>query len=357
MGRRLGYVGRVMDALAPTSSGERFAALDGFRALAVLAVVLSHLEPLQSVTGVKTYGSGGMAVCMFFVLSAFLLYYPWAAGKRVSVAGYYNRRVKRILPAYYLAVLFGLFVLSFVGRPVNPLALFTHAAFVQLYVPTGTNLVPPAWSLLIEVQFYLALPLLAYLARRSWVLALYVLGGCLAIRYLPFAKDALHMSLPFACGMVAAWAVARRVRMPAIVGYVAFTGLCAYQVLWLSISPLLYSPAPTLLPLLFARQGAIPSVLAALVVAAVALHGRGLLARALAWRPLRCVGICGYGTFLFHQMTFTLLAPLGQGVLALVVGLGAALALGVLSYLYVEAPAMRWRKPVALPATVSQPVS
>lgn len=345
---------RIFARLIPTSSGQRFAALDGLRALAVLAVVFSHLEPIQSLTGLTTYGSGGMAVCLFFVLSAFLLYYPWAAGKIVRARTYYARRARRILPAYYLALLFGSGVLLFLGRPYDPRALLTHAGFLQLSLPS-VNLVPPAWSLVIEVQFYLLLPLLAFLARRWWVLGPYFAAGCLLLRYVPFGKNVVHMFLPFACGMAAAWLVARRVRLPVELGYLAFAGLCAYQVGWLTVRPLLYSPQPC--PFLFARQGFLPSVLGGVVIAVIATHERTALARWLAYRPLRCIGICGYGIFLVHQMVFTLFEPFVHGLWAIAIGLTAAVGLGVLSYIYVEAPAMQAFSKAVCPRSSPDPAT
>ena len=108
---------------------------------------------------------------MFFVLSGFLLYRPFAAAivratAPPSIRRYFVNRVLRIIPAYWvvLLVVAACFQRGLLDRPVQ---LVANMLFLQDfdpgYVPgvfTGYG-IAPAWSLCVEVMFYLCLPLLA----------------------------------------------------------------------------------------------------------------------------------------------------------------------------------------------------
>jgi peptidoglycan/LPS O-acetylase OafA/YrhL len=126
-------------------------------------------------------------VTLFFALSGFLLYRPFLVAafepeRRPSVAGYFRNRALRILPAYWVILLFVSLVLQsalvrdgaglHTGALTNPGDLLSAAFMLQDYRPSTTIIgIGPSWSLAVEVVFYLALPLLAglalLLARRA----------------------------------------------------------------------------------------------------------------------------------------------------------------------------------------------
>lgn len=173
----------------------RSAALDGLRALAILWVFAFHARALlgggPGSANAGTLGNladtGLLGVQLFFVLSGFLLALPWMRAERSGYAApspgrFYRRRAWRILPAFYLhlAVLFGLILPalhgSFVllGDRLGLLNLATHAGLLHFLHPGsastfGINMA--LWSLSIEAQFYLLLPLLAplFTGRRVWI--------------------------------------------------------------------------------------------------------------------------------------------------------------------------------------------
>jgi peptidoglycan/LPS O-acetylase OafA/YrhL len=119
-------------------------------------------------------------VTLFFSLSGFLLYRPFAAtllgGTRPpSIRKYLINRMLRILPAYWVILFVVGFVLqsAFVFLPHHPLhgglfdpdELFSNMFLVQNYRPqTLLTGIVPAWSLGVEVVFYLTLPLLVLVA-------------------------------------------------------------------------------------------------------------------------------------------------------------------------------------------------
>ena len=108
---------------------------------------------------------------MFFALSGFLLWRGHAAAARglrhTPPTGHYLRsRIVRIMPGYLVAVVVILTLLPDAETPSLTVWL-ANLTLTQIYVPlTLTAGLTQMWSLSVEVSFYLALPLLALLARR-----------------------------------------------------------------------------------------------------------------------------------------------------------------------------------------------
>jgi peptidoglycan/LPS O-acetylase OafA/YrhL len=124
-----------------------------------------------------------LGVTLFFLLSAFLLYRPFAkailsGGPLPSITRYFRNRTLRIFPAYwFILVVAGLVLQSTWVRGPNsklvpgglddPLLFMTNAAFLQGFHPTTIITgIGPAWSLVTEVNFYLVLPLVGLIAWR-----------------------------------------------------------------------------------------------------------------------------------------------------------------------------------------------
>lgn len=152
----------------------RFAALDGMRALAAYGVLATHAgfnsgRSLDSGPFAPLLARLDFGVTVFFLLSGFLLYRPFAAGALAggpmpSVRRFYLRRALRILPAYWLAVLVTLGWLS--NRPADRGDYASYLLMIQTY--NHHNLDPSLtqmWTLAVEISFYAVLPPLALLAR------------------------------------------------------------------------------------------------------------------------------------------------------------------------------------------------
>ena len=234
-------------------------ALDGLRALAAVAVIVTHVGGLTGYVLTGTPASwvvsrGNIGVPIFFVLSGLLLYRPWAAAALAGhpparLRSYLGRRALRILPAYWVVVLVALPVLS-PGPARHAWPWVQYLLLVQNYDPhpwwagTGAAGLAQDWSLVVEVSFYLVLPVLAavltwHAGRAGWIshrgkpaadvagrarrllAATVILGlssfGWTLLTYYPRAEFWLTATLPplliwFAGGMaiavVAAWAAA-----------------------------------------------------------------------------------------------------------------------------------------------------
>src|SRR3954451_24300074 len=159
----------VEPAVAPPPGNPRFAPVDGLRAVAAVAVLVTHTAFLSGFNG---HGFPGQitarldaGVALFFVISGFLLYRPFVAARYRGRPGpairrYARRRILRIVPAYWLA----LTVLAI--WPGLPLVFSDHwwvyYGFLQdLRVPWSVGGIGAMWSLCVEVQFYILLPFYA----------------------------------------------------------------------------------------------------------------------------------------------------------------------------------------------------
>jgi peptidoglycan/LPS O-acetylase OafA/YrhL len=157
-------------------------ALDGLRAAAAAAVLLTHVGAMTGYTladngpGSWAVSRGDIGVPVFFVLSGLLLYRPWAAAALTGrpargVTAYLRRRALRILPAYWAVVLIALPLLN-PGPARHVWPWFQYLLLLQNYDPhpwwggTGATGLAQMWSLVVEVSFYLVLPVLG--AALTW---------------------------------------------------------------------------------------------------------------------------------------------------------------------------------------------
>ena len=149
-------------------------ALDGFRGLAVLAVFLSHTsnQNIFLLPHMDFSGIGKTGVFLFFLLSSFLLTYPFVHKRRSAftipfLANYGVRRFFRIYPLYFVFLLVSLAttavaqrVLSY-DRPIGlPIALNFSEFIGHLTLQQGKSI---TWSIAVEFKYYFALPILAFL--------------------------------------------------------------------------------------------------------------------------------------------------------------------------------------------------
>jgi peptidoglycan/LPS O-acetylase OafA/YrhL len=207
---------------------ERIKALDGLRGLAVLLVVVSHLFARPN-HGIELFDVGWLGVEIFFVLSGFLI------GSIILkehdepgfVLRFYARRAARILPAYWMMLLFSFLI-------VTPLVHDEKAYPPVIYLTFAQNIVTafkthrdvfwtqPLWTLGIEEQFYLVTPLVLMLTPRRWALAalIAIWAGSGVFRLVAFCagvdpSDTLFL-LParadlLGAGVIAAWVYRRGV--------------------------------------------------------------------------------------------------------------------------------------------------
>ena len=168
----------------PIDPARHVAEIDGLRMLAIGVVVVGHIlafaAPMTArVAGLAPdrdplrwiRGEGPSGVMLFFAISGFVLMLPFARAAQAgdappSVRDYYRRRLTRLEPPYLLTLvaLFGLLILldgwaaGDLGGHLLAGLPYTHVMIFGIRNPIN----PVTWSLEVEVQFYLLMPLLAW---------------------------------------------------------------------------------------------------------------------------------------------------------------------------------------------------
>ena len=197
------------EAIAPDRKAHYRPHLDGLRTVAVTLVVAFH-------AGLGRFRGGFVGVDVFFVLSGFLvtgiLLRDLGAGGRIRGRAFYARRIRRILPAAFVALVVTAFAYAIVATPAEMLdalggfrAAFFYVAnwfFIRQatnYFAANVNGNPVVhfWSLAVEEQFYLLWPLLltglyavtARAGRRRW----WLLRGIVLVAAAVSVIEALHI--------------------------------------------------------------------------------------------------------------------------------------------------------------------
>jgi peptidoglycan/LPS O-acetylase OafA/YrhL len=371
---------------------ERFPLFDSLRAIAALSVLVTHCSGLTGFNSDNPLGAItarlNVGVTIFFVISGFLLYRPFVAARlegrpAPSPLGYARRRALRIVPAYWVALTaLALILPKYVAGPLDA-DWWAYYGFLSnwnsIWVVTG---IAPAWSLCVEVAFYVALPLLALAAARGYggrsrerqvrlelialasSAALALLGRALVFHHDP--STLFPTSLPgnwtwFAAGMslavLSAGHAGRAVsELPAPLRFVAlhpgWTWVGAGAVMLLTASPLIGLPRTfdyRYSNLAFQAEHLLYVTFAVLVVAPAVFQGdgRGWPRRVLAQRELGRLGVVSYGIFLYHLpliLAFQHVADRPGGFLWLtLVTFAGATAAGTASYAIVENPLMPYK--------------
>ncbi|HWD60903.1 MAG TPA: acyltransferase [Humibacter sp.] len=225
-------------AVVSTANPRRIVGLDGIRGLAALYVVLNHTferawpgaSSAHAPLWAAWLGDGRFAVIVFIAVSGFSLALgPVRSGWRfASIREFGRRRAWRILPPYWAALGFSLVmvwcVLAQPGWTVpNAKSVVVYGLLVQDAVPAG---IPNRafWSIAIEAQLYLLLPLLLLIVRRvsalamaasvaAVVVAIGLLGPHLSLLNDALVKFTPDLAVLFAVGVVSAGIVTAKERV------------------------------------------------------------------------------------------------------------------------------------------------
>lgn len=178
--------------------------LDNLRALAIALVFMYHY--MVFVSGEPTFGwassVGWVGVDLFFVLSGYLIGNQLFAGlaerHALSLSRFYARRALRTWPVFWLVLAaYFIFPSAMGGKP--PPSLWKFLTFTQNYQLQPGTAFSHAWSLCIEEQFYLVLPLVVLLAvkvgsRRlqAWLLLMTLLAVGIATRWVLWSEYGLE---------------------------------------------------------------------------------------------------------------------------------------------------------------------
>lgn len=316
-------------------------ALTGMRAIAALLVVGTHAA---FATGALTHGYLGaiyarleIGVSIFFALSGFLLFRPWvvaaaSASPPPNVARYTRHRFRRIMPAYVVAVLATFAIYTVFTPGPNPgqtwLGLLRYLTLTQIYTDNFlvTYLHPglsQMWSLAVEVSFYAALPVLAFLLlRRSaqWRPAVTLTRLAALAAVTPVWLIVLNTTdlLPNAAGMwlpghLTSFTTGMALAVLSVVGtrWNACATLPLAAALYLAVATpiggVIVGTDPAWVPV---TKECLYAAIAMLVVGTVVLGSRNLYTRILSSAPVVWLGEISYEIFLLHAVVMAVVMNL-----------------------------------------------
>lgn len=324
--------------------------IDGLRAVAVVPVVLFH-------AGLPFFEGGYLGVDVFFVISGYLIttiILGDIAAKRFSILTFYERRFRRILPAYVFVVL-ACMVPAWLWMMPEELRNFGQSVFASSifssnilfwteagYFANGSELKPllHTWSLSVEEQFYFLFPLILVAfshLRWRWTVIMIVLitSFSLLLSELGWRRwpSANFYLLPFRAwelgiGALSAILVRRYTpRRNALLSGAGFILLVASFALFDEATPMpsVYGLTPilgTALIVVFASQDT-------------------WVGRMLSLKPIIFVGLISYSVYLWHQpiLAFARIRSIPSASdFTLLLAVAASFGLGYLSWRYIEQP-------------------
>ncbi len=355
--------------------------IEGLRAVAILLVMACHAK-------VRWLAGGFVGVDVFYVLSGYLITGLLVQEIRTTgdlrFAGFYARRLRRLMPALLLMLavtcILGRLLLAPGGQPEQALAAASaalwlsnfHFAFSNLgYFAPGseTNLFLHTWSLGVEEQFYLVWPLLVVLgmgawrgaktpphtSRLKWLFSgIFVISLALSLYWTRNAPHLAFYMMPsrawqFALGALVFLAFGTpAVRPPVRVFKREWLNIAA----WLGLGMVLL--AAVLIDSSVPYPGTwalLPSFGAAMVLAAGVQDSASGATKMLSLRPMQAIGRVSYAWYLWHWPAMLL----GATVLDInsawnrVLLVAISLVIATLSYRFFETPIRRSRKILAKP--------
>ncbi|WP_269045914.1 acyltransferase family protein [Paenarthrobacter sp. Z7-10] len=350
----------------------RINGLDGLRAIAVLAVLVYHLHA-------RLLPGGYLGVDVFFVVSGFLittlLLHERSTTGRISLAQFWLRRARRLLPALLVVVLvstalgflIGKDLLVGIARQTLGAVTFSNnwleiAAGSSYFAHTSPQLFANFWSLAVEEQFYLLWPfgfLLLMWGVRSRRARIGTAIGCalasaalMAVLFVPgtdatrvyYGTDTHAFGLMTGVALAFAWSggTSMNLSRPNWLKRRVFVGLGALALLvWFMF---VLDPASSLAY----RGGILLACVLAAVLILTLLEGTGPLQSMMNHPVLVWIGQRSYGIYLWHWPALLIsdaLAPRAIGSaewwIARIIALATTVVAAALSYRYLEQPVRR----------------
>jgi len=152
--------------------------LNGIRSIAALIVLFGHIDQMLPGFGISTFNipfAPRYGVTLFFVLSGFLITFLLLKEKesysKIQITKFYIRRILRIWPLYFLAILVSVIMLaclktSFPIRALNYILYVFFLPNVAFAMKLTVKPIEPLWSVGVEEQFYLIWPLLMHFSKK-----------------------------------------------------------------------------------------------------------------------------------------------------------------------------------------------
>ena len=289
--------------------------IDGLRAVAVIAVILFHIHA-------KLLPGGFLGVDIFFVISGYLIttiIHKELIGQRFSLLNFYQRRAKRILPAF----LFMLITCTAVGAwLLMPDDFLNYLRSLRSSLFFGANLffaksggyfdidsaekpLLHIWSLSLEEQFYFVFPLLMwlvhkYLPKYTVHAVIAMIAASLLSGLAPYKADAYYLP------QVRAYEL--------LIGSLAAVVPDRYKTPGKSLNPIAWLATIVMLVCLCLPDGFLPGkgyierlAVCSAVAWLIAAGNGSRFNQLLAWKPMVAIGLISYPLYLWHWPVLALL--------------------------------------------------
>ena len=342
---------------------------DGMRGIAVLIVVVSHMEVILPIPSLLVIPGGTVSLDSFFVLSGFLittlLLREQARSGRIGKLAFYRRRILRLLPALLVVVVatavFAHVTNTWTSTEV-PSILSVSFYYSNYYVAASpnffcANLAPGfqhLWSLSFEEQFYLIWPWVTIVVLtirtrlRTVVIVLLALIALVAVhRGLSYHGEASWCALfhrtdtradSILWGALAAHIWIRGIKIPPRGMRIAAWIASGFLLICLPFADL-YGP-------FLYRGGLVGIDLACAILILAIVEGRWRGRLLFEFKPFVALGLVSYGFYLWHLPVFYAVKyfdPHWNDVVRVVVALTGTLILTMLSWFLLEHPMMNWK--------------
>jgi peptidoglycan/LPS O-acetylase OafA/YrhL len=331
------------------------AELDGIRGTAILLVLVWHYAVVPGLSGDAGVARLGLqawsGVDLFFVLSGFLIGGILIDAREADnyFRVFYLRRALRILPIYIACC--SAYPLVHLVTATKAMPWPVYASFTQNFwlARHGWDVyLDVTWSLAVEEQFYLTLPLViwavpprhlrrvatgvivaAFLLRSGLYLYLYPNFRAGAYTLMFCRVDSLMMGVLAATLVREGWRNTRLLRVVAVCGFTAIAAATPRG--WGMMSTAMST----------AGYSVLGAAYCSLLLLAITNPG-GATARVFRMRWLRWLGTIAYGTYLFHRIVLEIALEFLPSLAASAAALVACLLLAQLSWKYFEAPLVRF---------------
>jgi peptidoglycan/LPS O-acetylase OafA/YrhL len=356
-----------------TQAGEvRLSRIESLRALAAMGVVIGHAWGIAHAFGPdahdtylkRTVYGASHGAFLLLGLSGYLLFWPfvrhhWGGRAPVDLRQYALNRALRIVPLYVIAMVFLLIVQEEGGTIEQWLTVLTLSQnFTHEWLFTVDG---PLWTIVVEVHFYFALPVIAWVLSRGARDSANRAAALLALIALPslgvwlwavtFSTGPTHRvlwqhSFPGTFFFIAAGMLLAFLRLKIERARPAWMdGPLGASDLWLGVSAVIWL-------ILFSDFDLLPFVTVAtfLTVGACVLPLRpGRLVRVLDWKPLAVVGVASYSLYVWHLPLEDFITGYSPGdatgvLKPFVLAIPVCIAVALLSYRLIEEPFLRLRK-------------
>ncbi|HWO27218.1 MAG TPA: acyltransferase family protein, partial [Candidatus Acidoferrum sp.] len=330
--------------------------IDGLRAVAVLLVVACHM-------GIYKCRGGFIGVDVFFVISGYLIssvILSEIASSQFSLFSFYERRIRRIVPALVVMLLAASFLAYRYLLPVEMedfakslvASIFSQSNFYfwsqsgYFDAPAALKPLLHTWSLAVEEQFYIFFPLFLLAIRRFFPTRLRL--SIVLIAILSFVASAigayLYPNSTFYLAPTRAWELLLGTLLslklfPEISGAVWRNGSTIAGITSILLAAVFFSSSTT-----FPGLAALAPCLGAALIIAGGETGQSVVGRALSSKPAVFVGLISYSLYLWHwpiivfQKLGTLLVNGVSDRVGGLVAFAVSLVVATLSWRFVELP-------------------